>query len=102
MIHIKRFSPHFFWPRHMTCGILVPPTGIEPVLAVKALSPNPWTTREFPKCHPFNVLNSIHAGIYVFMDSLFCSIDLLCTSTKLLESFVKITHIMFFKLYILK
>ena len=40
----------------MACRILVPwPGGIEPeATAVKALSPNYWTSREFPK-HPFLV-----------------------------------------------
>ena len=36
-------------PHHMACGILVSQSGIEPApLAVKAWSPNHWTTREFP------------------------------------------------------
>ena len=39
----------FFWLRHMACKILVPGPGIEPgPTAVKALSPDHWTTREFP------------------------------------------------------
>ena len=34
----------------MACGILVPPPGIEPrPTAVKAPSPNHWTTRELPE-----------------------------------------------------
>ena len=34
----------------MACGILVPLPGIEPrPSAVKAQSPNHWTTREFPQ-----------------------------------------------------
>ena len=34
----------------MVCGISVPPPGIETrFLAVKVLSPNHWTSREFPK-----------------------------------------------------
>ena len=38
----------FFWPCHRACGILVSRPGIEPgQLAVKALNPNHWTTREF-------------------------------------------------------
>ena len=38
-----------FWPRRMACRILVPQPGIEPrPLAVRACSPNHWTTREFP------------------------------------------------------
>ena len=36
-----------FWLHLVTCGILVPQPGIEPVLpAVEAWSPNHWTTRE--------------------------------------------------------
>ena len=38
--------PFFFWPHHVDCKTLGPRTGIEP-LAVKALSPNYWTIREF-------------------------------------------------------
>ena len=35
----------FFWLHHETGRILVPPPGIEPVTsAVKALSPNHWTS----------------------------------------------------------
>ena len=34
------------------CGILVPRPGIEPgAPAVKALSPNRWTAREFPRVY---------------------------------------------------
>ena len=36
----------------MACGTLVPQPGIEPGSpAVKALSPNHWTVREFPAFH---------------------------------------------------
>ena len=39
----------FFLPHHTACGILVPQPGTEPrSSAVKAQSPNHWTTREFP------------------------------------------------------
>ena len=38
----------FFWLHHAACGILVPQPGIKPGLpAVRVLSPNHWTTREF-------------------------------------------------------
>ena len=45
----------------MTCRILVPQPGIEPMpLAGEALSPNHWTARKFPRCSllrvQFNVL----------------------------------------------
>ena len=37
-----------FWPWHVVCGILFPQLGTEPrPSAVKAQSPNHWTTREF-------------------------------------------------------
>ena len=37
----------FFWPVY---GLLVPQAGIEPApSAVKTLSPNHWTTKEFPR-----------------------------------------------------
>ena len=39
---------YFFWPPCGACGILVPRLGIKPgPTAVKAWSPNHWTTREF-------------------------------------------------------
>jgi len=38
-----------FWPCHVTCEILLPGWGMEPMPpAVEAWSPNHWTTREFP------------------------------------------------------
>ena len=40
----------FFCLHHTACGILVPQQGIEPrPSALKAWSPNHWTTREFPQ-----------------------------------------------------
>ena len=46
------------------CGILVPQPGIKPgPSAVKAQSPNHWTTREFPKivnCNPLSPRNDLH------------------------------------------
>ena len=39
-----------FWLRRAACGTLVPWPGVEPgPMAVKAPSPNHWTTREFPQ-----------------------------------------------------
>lgn len=39
----------YFWPHHLVCRILIPWPGVEPwPVAVKAWSPDPWTTREFP------------------------------------------------------
>ena len=39
----------FFWPHHVTSGILVPWAGIEPMpSAVEIQSPNHWTTRKLP------------------------------------------------------
>ena len=41
--------PFFFWSHHSTCGIFIPQSQIEPrPMAMKAASPNHWTTREFP------------------------------------------------------
>ena len=40
---------YYFWPCHVACRILFPPSGTEPrPLAVRAQSPNHWTAREFP------------------------------------------------------
>ena len=40
----------FFWLCHTACGILVPQSGIKPVLtAVEVWNLNYWTTREFPQ-----------------------------------------------------
>ena len=47
----RNFPFFFFLPCCMACGILVPPPGIRDrtrAPAVKALSPNHWTLREFP------------------------------------------------------
>ena len=42
----------FIWPHHETEWILIPQSGVEAMPpAVKAQSPNHWTTREFPLCH---------------------------------------------------
>ena len=39
----------FIWPCHMACGFFIPPPGIEAgALAVIAVSPNRWTTWQFP------------------------------------------------------
>ena len=39
----------FFWPHCTTCGVLVPPSGIEPLPpALEAQSLNHWTVREVP------------------------------------------------------
>ena len=44
------FSGSFFGQFRTACGILVPQPEIQPrPLAVKAQSPNDWTTKEFPK-----------------------------------------------------
>ena len=39
----------FFWPHLLACKILFPWPWIEPTSSVKTLSPNHWTSREFPK-----------------------------------------------------
>ena len=46
----------FFWLCCMACGILVPRQGLKLVLAVKMLSPYPWTTSEFPYLPYFECL----------------------------------------------
>ena len=44
----------FFRPHCMACGILVPQPEIDPgSSAVKVLSPNHWTAREFPEGNYF-------------------------------------------------
>ena len=44
------YSVLFVWPHCAACGILVPQPGIKPgPLAVRATSPNHWTTRELPQ-----------------------------------------------------
>ena len=44
----ERLNNFFFWLRHLACGVLVFQPGIEPwPWAVRAWSPNHWTTREF-------------------------------------------------------
>ena len=41
----------YFWPQRTTCRILVPQAGIESSpSAVKAPSPDHWTTRKFSRC----------------------------------------------------
>ena len=63
-IHLIGFF--FFWSCSEACGILVPRPGIEPVpSAVKALSPNHWTAREFP---------TQIASITIITDSLYLKI----------------------------
>ena len=50
-IKLILFTYLFFWPwlAACGCGILVPQPGIEPrPSAVRAQSPNYWTTRELP------------------------------------------------------
>ena len=45
------------------CGIVGPQLGIQPGLsAVKVLSPNHWTTREFPAKYYFTFLKLIFIG----------------------------------------
>ena len=48
LYHILSFT----WPHHAACRTLVPRPGIElGPTAVKALSPNHWTAREFPRLY---------------------------------------------------
>ena len=56
----------YFWPCSAACGILVPWPGIEPApSAVKARSPNHWTTREL--LHLFILLSSLNVCVYMYM-----------------------------------
>ena len=49
-----------FLPHHMTCGILVPRPGIEPVApAVEARCPNHWTAREVPSNYSFLMTEAV-------------------------------------------
>ena len=53
---------HFFvfWPHLITCGILAPQPGIEPMcLVVKAWSPNCWIAREVPHIRFLFFLNHL-------------------------------------------
>ena len=77
----------YFWLRHTACRILVPRPGIEPVpSAVKALSPNHWTAREFPTSF-FNVIFFL---TYSFPSLFPSSINL----SNLLHTFwLKVTHV---------
>ena len=54
-IEKERFSFFLFWPHCTACGILVSWPRIEPrcPIAVKAQSPNHWTTREVPKVQSY-------------------------------------------------
>ena len=50
MVESKKLSPFFFfWPHLLACKISFSQPGIEPMSSVKTLSPNHWTSREFPK-----------------------------------------------------
>ena len=47
-VHLDVTIFFFFWPCHVACGILVPQPGVESgSSAVKASSPNHWTSGEF-------------------------------------------------------
>ena len=70
------FSFFFFWSHCAACGNLVPWPGIEPgPRAVKAQSPNHWTTREFPRQFR-NTLNQ-HKSQVFFLSLFFKKIYLL-------------------------
>ena len=47
--HYYLNSFFFFWPCHTSCRILVPQPGVKSgATAVRAPTPNHWTTRKFP------------------------------------------------------
>ena len=63
----KKVLPFFsFGPCHEACGILVPQPGIEPGWQWK-LSPNHWTTREFPSSAFLNVQFNEFWQMYTFI-----------------------------------
>ena len=50
------YCKKLFWPNHVACGILGPESGIEPKpREVRAQSPKPWTTRDFPAVANYEV-----------------------------------------------
>ena len=60
-----------FLPCCMACGILVPQPGIEPgPTAVKAPSPNHWTTRDLPGEHLYNHYFKLFLGKLIISVSL--------------------------------
>ena len=59
-LEMQKSLSFFFWLHHVACGILVPQPGIKPrPSAVRAWSPNHWTSREF------------HPNLYFLMDWFF-------------------------------
>ena len=76
-IHSPAWSKNFFslsfWLYCMTCGLLVPWPGIKPrPLAVKAWSPNHWTTYGIS---PFK-----HLYFYLSIVGLQCCVNFWCTA----------------------
>lgn len=59
----------YFWPHHLVCRIPIPWPGVKPwPVAVKAWSPDPWTTREFPSS-VFKIQRCLWAfGLHVAQD----------------------------------
>ena len=59
----------FIWPRHMTCGILVPRPGVKPrPLAVRGQSPNHWTagnSLEFFMCSGTSPLSDMFCEYFL-------------------------------------
>ena len=70
-----------FWPPWQACGILVSQPGIKPgPVAVKALSPNHWNIKEFPKMWIFesNFGKNGHIGFHPDLTSPLLSTWTLC------------------------
>lgn len=66
-----------FWPHHVACVILVPGAESAPT-AIKARSPNSWTSREFPI---LTFVLNVHSGLDLLreylewgMAGLFCQL----------------------------
>ena len=68
----KRNIPLFFvWPHHTAFGILVPQTGIEPVLpALKVQDLNHWTTREVQGGYTVDLFSSPYLTLDTHFDDI--------------------------------
>ena len=62
----------FLWLYPVVCVIFIPWPGIEPMLAVKVLSPNHWTPRELPKFLNWGLRNSSKINSQAGLSSLVC------------------------------